>query len=120
MRIPQRTSTLIPVLWPRSQNIHPEEWRYARRHTGSSVLTDRESPVWPPRANNNSIPKPWQTWIHTSLHVNTPEAVTLHALRFVGVEHGVVEVSVVAEDGVIAPQPHADRVGLSSTERNAA
>ena len=66
-----------------------------------------------PRGHNNSIPKPWHVRAPGQFHVNTPQPLKLQASRLLGREHGVVAVSVVGEDRVVAPQ-HASMIGQGS------
>ena len=62
---------------------------------------------WGARPHISPMRKPWQAPIHTSLHVNTPQAVTLNPGCLLTSQHRVVEVSVTVEDGVVVPQhPH--------------
>ena len=58
----------------------------------------------PPRGNVTTATESGKCRVHRSLHVNTPQPFTLKSLSLVGVEHGVVAVSVIREDGVVAPQ----------------
>ena len=57
----------------------------------------------PVGCNNNPIPKPWQARVHRSLHVNTPQPLTLKARRIFAGQHGVVAVFVIGEDRVVEP-----------------
>ena len=102
MRIPWMPSCSVRKAVRTSHNIHKGRVRgRVPRWLGPPTAS-----VSAARGHNNSIPKPWHGRVHRSLHVNTPYPVTLHALRLVGEQHGVVAVSVIVrEDGVVAPQP---------------
>lgn len=65
-----------------------------------AVPTAAETPIG---CNNNPIPKPWQAGVHRSLHVNTPQPLTLKPRRILAGQHGVVAVFVVGEDRVVEP-----------------
>lgn len=57
-----------------------------------------------------SIPKPWQTGVHRTLDVNTAHALGFMLPSFLAGQHGVVDVPIAREDGVVVAQCHPSRI----------
>lgn len=63
-----------------------------------------------PRRNRNPVPKPWKVRVAGLLHVHATEALGLMLPSFLAGQHGIRDVAVAVEDGVVVAQSHRGRV----------